>query len=477
MNLIRKCLLTFIILGLIYDGYGQEKSETAVKNQFTLEEAVQYAIQNGYDVKLKGIDLAVAKKKIWETTAIGLPQVSAAVAYTHNFQQPIMAFGNTTVTKDSVPALPGENKYIKGIPIAGDKFYVNTYRQDVKLAVEDNTTWDINVSQLIFSGEYIVGLRAAKVFREMSEQNLAKSLTDIRESVSTSYYLAMVMDENVKILKETQQVTDANLKDLIAMGEQGLVEETGVDQVRIIKSNIDNAVQSLQRAAIVSKNLLKFQMGLPIESEILLSDKLEKYTNETFFLPYLGEKFDATNTIDYQILETGVKLQKLSYDREKTTYLPSIAGFYRHHEQLKEAGLNFMVKDMAGINISVPIFSSGMRNAKVQEAKLNLDKMKVTQQQATEGLNLQYQNTFNDFQTNFASFITNKQNMQLAKKIFDQTMVKYKEGVSSAMDLNTSQNQYLTTQRDYFSALNNLLSAKVKLDKLLSKNLQQNNLK
>jgi outer membrane protein TolC len=118
-----------------------------------------------------------------------------------------------------------------------------------------------------------------------------------------------------------------------------------------------------------------------------------------------------------------------------------------------------------------------MRNAKVQEAKLNLDKMKVTQQQATEGLNLQYQNTFNDFQTNFASFITNKQNMQLAKKIFDQTMIKYKEGVSSAMDLNTSQNQYLTTQRDYFSALNNLLSAKVKLDNLLSKNVQQNNLK
>jgi outer membrane protein TolC len=111
-----------------------------------------------------------------------------------------------------------------------------------------------------------------------------------------------------------------------------------------------------------------------------------------------------------------------------------------------------------------------MRSAKVQQAKLNFEKMKVTQQQAIEGLNMQYQNTFNDFQTAFASFVTNKKNMELAKRIFDQTMVKYKEGVASAMDLNTSQNQYLTTQKDYFTALNNLLTAKVKLDKLLSKN-------
>ena len=464
MNLIQKGFITLVILGFIREGYGQETTSKPLSNQYTLEEAIQFAIQNGYDVRSKTIDLEAAKKKIWETTAIGLPQVSGTVAYTHNFQTPEMNLKSMSLATDSTP---GKTMY--GVPVSGDKVFVNLNDNFIPLAVSDNTSYDLTVSQLIFSGEYIVGLRAAKVFREMSEQNLTKSLSDIRESVSTSYFLALVMDENLKILKETQQVTDANLKDLIAMGEQGLVEETGVDQVRILKSNIDNAVQSLQRAAIVSKNLLKFQMGLPIEGEIALSDKLEKYTDNSFFSPYLMEKFDVANTLDFQILETGVKLQKLSYDREKTTYLPTIAGFYRHHEQFKEAGLNFQVKDMAGINVSIPIFSSGMRNMKVQQAKLNVEKMKLNQQQATEGLKLQYQNTFNDFQTNFASFVTNKQNMQLAKKIFDQTMIKYKEGVASAMDLNTSENQYLTTQKDYFTALNNLLAAKVKLDKLLSK--------
>ncbi len=461
MNLIRRCIIILVILGFINKGFSQENTTKTVSNSFTLEEAVKYAVENGYDVKAKKIDLEIAKKKIWETTAIGLPQVSGSIAYQHTFVVPEMNFGSY-LDPTELPA---------GVPLTQADI-ISAYKNSppISLGVANSTNWDITVSQLLFSGEYIVGLRASKVFREMSEQNLTKSYADIRESVSSSYYLALIMDENVKILKETQQVTNANLKDLIALGDQGLIEETGVDQVRIIKLNIDNAVSSLERAAIVARNLLKFQIGLPIESELNLKDKLEQSTDIALFASYLTDQFDVTKTIDYQILETGVKLQKLSYDREKTAYLPTIAGFYRHFEQLNTAGLNFQPKDVAGINISIPIFSSGMRNMKVQQAKLNLDKMNNTQKQATEGLNLQYQSTFGDFQTAYASFVTYKQNMQLAKKIFDQTMVKYKEGVASAMDLNTSENQYLTTQRDYFTSLNNLLTAKVKLDKLLSKN-------
>ena len=460
MNLMKKVLLTLFILGFICEGYSQENNEKTTKNSFTIEEAVKFAVENGYDVKSKKIDLDIAKKKIWETTAIGLPQATGTVAYQHTFKVPEMSFGQymdpTTlpdgfITRDDILAA-----YKNSEPIA--------------LGVANSTNWDITVSQLIFSGEYIVGLRASKVFREMSEQNLTKSYSDIKESVSSSYFLAIVMDENLKLLKETQKVNDAYLKDLVAMGEQGLIEETGVDQVRIMKANLNNAVQSIERLTLVSKKLLKFQMGMPIENEIILTDSLGKYTNETAFTPYLAEVFDVTKTIDYQILETGVKLQKLSWDRERTTFLPSVAGFYRHFEQLNAASFNFQPKDIAGINISIPIFSSGMRTMKVQQARLNFEKMKVTQQQAIEGLNLKYQTTFNDFQTSYASYLTNKQNMQLAKKIFNQTMIKYKEGVASAMDLNTSETQYLTTQRDYFTALDNLLTAKVKLDNLLSKN-------
>lgn len=460
MDVKRKCILLLLFLGFVFKGFTQNTDTKTVNTSFSLEEAVKYAIENGYDVKSKKIDLGVAKKKIWETTAMGLPQISGTVAYQHTFKVPEMSFGYALDPN----ALPS------GTLTGADILSAYKPVDPITLGVADNTTWDVTVSQLIFSGEYIVGLRAAKVFREMSEQNLSKSYADIKESVSSSYYLALVLEENVRNLKETQKVTDANLKDLIAMGDQGLIEETGVDQVRIIKSNIDNAVSSLERSAIVSRNLLKFQMGLPIESEIALTESIDKYSNESIFSTYLGDSFDVTKTVDYLVLETGVKLQKLSWDREKTTFLPSVAGFYRHYEQLQAASFNFQPKDVAGINVTVPIFSSGMRRAKVQQAKLNFEKMKVTQQQAVEGLNLQYQNTFNEFQTAYASFVTNKKNMELAKKIFDQTMIKFKEGVGSTMDLNTSQNQYLTTQRDYFTALNNLLSAKVKLDKLLSKN-------
>ncbi len=458
------CILFFTIFIFTSRINAQENTGMSVKTQFSLEEAIQYAIENGYDVKSKRIDLEIAKKKIWETTAIGLPQVNGTISYQHTFQVPEMSFPATILTKTRQPGT------VNGVEVAGDSIFMTMVPgQKIRLGVPDNTTWDITLSQLIFSGEYIVGLRASRVFREMSEQNLAKSLSTIKESVSSSYYLALVMDENVKILKETQKITDANLKDIMALGEQGLIDQIGVDQFKIIKANIDNAVQSLERVSVVTKNLLKFQMGLPIETQINLTDNLEKYTDEAKFLSYLTESFDVSKTIDYQVLETAVKLQKLSYDREKTTFLPTIAGFYRHYEQVKKPDFNFQPSDIAGLSVSVPIFSSSMRVMKVQQAKLNLEKMKITQEQATEGLNLEYQNTFNEFQTAYSGFLTNKQNVELSKRIFDQTMIKYKEGMASSTDLNTAQSQYLITQKDYFTALNNLLTAKAKLDRMLNK--------
>jgi len=459
-----KCILFFAIIIFTTSLNAQEKTENSVKTQFSLEEAIQYAIENGYDVKSKKIDLEIAKKKIWETTAIGLPQVNGTISYQHTFQVPEMSFPSTILTKTR------QEGTVNGVEVAGDSVFMTMVPgQKIKLGVPDNTTWDITLSQLIFSGEYIVGLRASKVFREMSEQNLAKSVSVIRESVSSSYYLALVMDENVKILKESQKITDSNLKDIIALGEQGIIDQIGIDQFKIIKANVDNSVQQLERVCTITKNLLKFQMGLPIESSITITDSLVKYTDEAKFLTYLTEAFDVSRTIDYQVLETAVKLQKLSYDREKTTYLPTLAGFYRHYEQIKKPDFNFQPSDIAGLSVSVPIFSSSMRLMKVQQAKLNLEKMKLTQEQATEGLNLEYQNTLNEFQTAYSSYINYKQTMELAKRIFDQTIIKYKEGMSSSTDLNNAQTQLLLTQSDHFNSLNKLLTAKAKLDRMLNK--------
>lgn len=457
------CLLMFAVVVPVHVN-AQETIPEKEKTAFTLEEAVNYAVNYSYSVQTSAIDLEIAKKKIWETTAIGLPQVSGTLSYQHIFTVPEMSFPATVLSENRTPST------YSGVAVGADSVFLSmTEGSKIELGAANSTTLDFTVSQLLFSGEYIVGLRASKVFREMSEQNLTKSKLDIRESVTSSYYLVLVMEENLRILKETQQITDKNMADIIALNEQGLVESTGVDQLRIIKANVDNTVANIERGARITKSLLKFQMGIPVDREISLSDNLEQTFNEAGFNSYLQTSFDPTTTIDFKIVETAEKLQKLSYDRQKTTFLPSVAAYYRHQKLFNAPEFNFQPADVVGLSVNIPIFSSGMRVSQTQQARMELDKMQLAKLQASEGLQIQFQTTMNDFQTAYSDYLTNKQNLELSKKIFDQTMIKYKEGMASTTDLHQTETQYLQTQGSYFTSLNNLLGAKAKLDKLCSK--------
>ncbi len=149
-------------------------------------------------------------------------------------------------------------------------------------------------------------------------------------------------------------------------------------------------------------------------------------------------------------------------------FLPTISGFYRHQEQLKAAAFNFQPKDVAGITLSLPIFTSGSRLSQLSQAKKEYEKTKNNRLSVERGLNLQFEQSKNTFATSYSSYLTHKENLTLSKKIFDQTMVKYKEGVASSTDLHQAETQLLDTQSKYFTALSELLNAKVSLDKLTS---------
>jgi len=158
----------------------------------------------------------------------------------------------------------------------------------------------------------------------------------------------------------------------------------------------------------------------------------------------------------------------LNLKRQKSAYLPSLAAFYKHTENLKKASLDFTMKDMAGLSLNVPMFSSGMRNVMVQQREMELEKIRNAKSNVASGLELDFINSRNTFNSAYDQFVNEKRNIELTSRIYDKTLIKYKEGISSSMDLTNAQNQYLNAQKNYFTALYTLLVSKNKLDKLLS---------
>lgn len=460
---VRKILLALAVLGIAVSGQSQDE-KTIDTLRIGLEEAKKYAMEFNRDILSAKIDVELAKKKVWETTAIGLPSVTLSADYQHQFTVPTMSLGPYL---DFSGIAPDQN--VTGSDLQG------SYRESppIQLGVKNNTTFKLMATQLIFSGEYIVGLQASRVYKELSEKSLVASELKTSETVSTSYYLALVLDENILILKESAALMAKTLHEISKMQEQGFMEDTDVDQMKINLSTLESSIVSLEGQKKVSYQLLKLQMGVDIDRPLILTDSISGIIQACVYEENLV--FSLEKSINYQLLLTQEGLMSLNLKREKWKFLPSISAFYQHQKLLDEPAFNFMPKDLVGITASIPLFTSGQRLSKVKQAQMELEKTQLQKEQAGAGLILEFNTALNTFEVARKNYLTNKENMDLSKKIYNKNMVKYREGIISSLDITQSQNQYLTAQGAYYTSVVELLNAKAALDRILANGNNSNN--
>ncbi|MBK6965649.1 MAG: TolC family protein [Bacteroidales bacterium] len=437
--------------------------ETTTAKALSLKQAQEYALLNNAEAKNSILDLELAKKQIWETTAIGLPQLNAQANYQHLFTVPELSLGGTTfLTTDLNPGTPITSDNINN----GDVSLGFTPAAPIQLGVKDNTTLDITLTQLVFSGEYLVGLQASKVFYLMSDQSRIKTELDLMEAVSNTYSLVLVLEQSKITLEQSLENLNKTLAEMREMYNQGFIENTDVDQIELTMLNVTNSVNSINRQVSTTKDLMKFQLGMPFENELVLTDSLGSIAADITMESVMAKSFNVNQNINYQILETQEKLGILSLKREKSTYLPNLAAVYRHSEKVNQPAFDFAPKDVFQLSMNIPIFSSGQRNVKVQQRQLELDKIVNIKDNIANGLKLDYNNAVNEMATAYENYLNNQKNIELTSRIYEKTLIKYKEGLSTSLDLTNVQNQYLRAQGDYYTAVYTLISTKNKLDKL-----------
>lgn len=457
MNLNLKLLFTFIFLGLFAGGFSQEKKDSI---RLSLAEAQDYALQNNRAVKNARIDLLSADKKVWETIAMGLPQLGLSANYQHQFVIPEISFGAYL----DPYALP--TGFITNTDV------INAYKQSptIPLGVPDNTTFDFTLSQLIFSGEYIVGLQATKVFREISVNSLAKTEATTRESIAGTYNMYLVLGESLRVLTASYESVSKTYNETFNLNQQGFIEETDVDQIKISLSNLERLIASVKAQRDVALQLLKFQLGLEISQPLILTDSLPTMIQNGNIQYLATPVFDYQRSVDFKIVKNLESSSALFVKREQSKYLPTISAFYRRHEQTNQPSFNFMVKDLLGVGLNIPIFQSGTRSSKVSQAKFDLEKARINSENAAQGLVLEFETALSTYQTAYGNFLTNSETILLSKKVYLKSLVKYKEGISTSFELAQNQSQFLTAEQAYYNSILTLLTAKAKLDRILTNN-------
>ena len=457
MNLIRKLQLIFFSLVSTCYIYGQNNNQIV---RLSISEAQSYALRNNRTVRSSEIDIDLANKKIWENLALGLPQVNVDANYLHQFVVPEISIG-PYLDVDALPEGPVTKQDIR-----------NAYKDSspIPLGVRDNTTIDFTLSQLIFNGQYFVGLQATKVVKELSEKTLVRTEDQTKESVAGTYYLILVLQENIKLLKESHKSLDQMYNEMVKMNQQGLNEVTDVDQVNINRSNIETLITSMESQRDISFKLLKYQLGMEFNTQIELTDSLGGIIEQGNLRYLSSPEFNVQNSVDYQLVGIQEKLSEAMLKLEKSKVLPTLSAFYRHQEQTNQPTFNFAVKDVVGANLNFPVFSSGMRSARISQARFDLDKLRLNKQDTEQGLIMEFETARNSYQTAYRNFTVNHESMDLSRKVFDRTVIKYREGVSSSFDLAQSQNQFLAAETNYYNSVLSLLNAKAKLDRILKVN-------
>jgi len=414
---------------------------------FSLNEARSHALQFNYDAQKSQLDVTAARKKIWETTGAGLPQISTTIGYTNNLELPTVL-----------------------IP---DFFGDPNEKIEVQFGTQHNANLNLQIQQLVFNGSYFVGLATSRIYKRLATEGLERTRLDVLETVSQTYYLILVSQESQNIIRGNIQNLEKTLFEIRERYREGFLEETDADVLQISLTSLKNSLQSLQKQTETAFQLLKFQMGIDLDQEVKLTDNLQNLMSARSIEKTLSADFNLENNIDFRLIQTQENLAEMNLKNERAQYWPTIAAFYTLAFNAQRNSFNFFDFDdkwfrsqIIGININIPVFKSGSQKARVQQAAIALDQARKTTKQVSQGLLLEQAQAKNALSSAYENYHNMRNNMELAQKVYDKTLIKYQEGLASSTDLTQANDRFLSAQSSYIQALAELLNAKNKLDRI-----------
>jgi len=421
-------------------------------NNFSLQEAVDYATTHAYAIQNADDNIEIANRKVWETTTMGLPQINAKVDYQNFLKQPI-----SLIPAEFFGGQPGEFA-------------------EISFGTKQNVNASATLTQLLFNGSYLVGLQSAKVYKEISESIKTKTITGVKEGVTNAYAGVLMTDEGIKILNKNKVLLEKNLSDTRKIYENGFAEEQDVEQLQLTLAKINKELSNLKRLRIYNLNMLKYAMGITIATPINLSQTLEDITLTNSDFNLTNEVFDYQSHIDYKISENSIKANQLFVKLEKSKALPSLNAFLNYGLTANNEKFEFFKTDQKwfdssifGIQLNVPVFSSFKRHSRIQQAKIGVKKAERTLDETTQKLKLKYQTALLSYQNALESYQSAKESVVLAEQIEKKENIKFFEGVSTSFSLSTAQNQLYAQQQEYLQSIFNLISKKVALEIALDK--------
>ncbi len=440
----KKLIFTLLVILGSYHLQAQEVKA------LSLEEAITYAMNNNLSIKSSLINIADAEEQIIERRSFGLPRVNGTIGYNYFIQIP-----SSLVPAQFFDPTAPEGEFAK-----------------LAFGTRNDLTLGLSANSMVFDGSYFVGLRAAKAYRQYVDRELTSKKQEVKNAVIEAYLPALLLQQSRSTLENNITTIEKLLNETKALYKEGFVEQLDVDRLELSLANIQSELGNIDRQADLVYNVLKFQMGYPLEDPIVASDQIDQ-----LLVPATSEELvDAVNfqsRPEYQVLSMGKQLSELNIELNKSTYLPSVGAFANYQQSAQGDNL---IKDptwiptfVVGLNANIPIFGGFEKRAKLNRAKLDLAVLENQQRSLEHAISLEVSNARTAYTSAQSRLDDQKKNLALAERIYDMTQIKYREGVGSSIELVQAEQSLFETQQNHIQATYDLLLAKIGLDKALGK--------
>lgn len=442
----------------------------AQAQEFTLEESIQYALENNKNIQNARFDEYIANAQVKEYTALGLPQVRAGVDLNYYAALPTQILPGLFNPAVDIVTIEGKPYPLTRLdpetfqPIGGEEV-------EVKFGFPWQATAGFTLNQLIFDGSFFTGLQAAKALEKLSRKDLHRSQEETAVMVSKAYYQAMIAQENLQLVNANLNRLQKLFKETKALNETGFVEKIDVDRLQISFTNLELQKSNLERLVALSKDMLKFQMGLPVTESISLTESISQMVEAPSAVnPEI--ELNPNDRIEYAILQSQIQLQNLNLQQYKNGYLPSLNGFASYQWNAQRDQFNFFNGEkswfpigLVGLSLNIPIFDGFRKKSQISQVRYKLKQMDNYSEIMRNSIQLEIKNAQAQALNSYNNLEALRKNRELAQKVFNVSQIKYKEGVGSSLELNDAENQLKQAESSYLSGVFEYLMAKVELQR------------
>ncbi len=436
------------------------------ENAYSLQECLEYAYENSVNTKNALLDQEIAQADVKITKADGLPQANAQIGYDNNFAIQ-RVFIPDFISPSVYQVLKQENLLAQDKPVPNPGVFPAAF------GTTHSGTAALTVSQMIFDGAYFVGLEAARVFADLKTKDYELTKINVAEAVTKAYYTVLVNKERISFIREEVGRLDTLLYETRIMYENGFAEKIDADRIEVQYNNAKTQLKRVERSVDLGYQLLKFQMGMPINTPIALSDKIEDIDLE----PTLAglDNFKYVDRPEFAQLQTNMKLTELQKKRYHMDRIPKInlsfsAGYNagtNEFSNLTNFSENWFEFGVVGASLSFPVFDGFRRTNQIQKQELQFRQLANQEENLRNNIDLEISEAHFNLQNNLEAFEAQKKNLELAQEVFDVTKIKYQEGIGANLDVVEAETSLKEAETNYYSALYDAIIAKVELDKAL----------